>query len=67
MTTANTIPAHSWVIRERSTGRVIAETWNAATVAALNVARYEAIPIGEHLAQLNRQLADAWRAKKAKP
>lgn len=44
----------SWVIREISTGRVILETWNPKLVAALNTARYEAVPIREYLASLNR-------------
>jgi hypothetical protein len=47
----------SWVIREIATGRVIAETFNAATVAGLNTARYEAVPILEYLGALNRQIA----------
>jgi hypothetical protein len=44
----------SWVIRERSTGRVIAETFNPAVVAALNTSKYEAVPILEYLYSLNR-------------
>jgi hypothetical protein len=35
----------SWVIREKSTGRVICETFSAKAVAALNTAKYEAVPI----------------------
>ena len=45
----------SWVIRERSTGRVIMETFNAKLVAALNTVRYEAVPILEYLQSLNRK------------
>lgn len=44
----------SWVIRERETGRVICETFNKRIVAALNTARYEAVPILEYLASFNR-------------
>jgi hypothetical protein len=44
----------SWVIREKATGRVICETWSALAVACLKPA-YEAIPIGEYLASLNRR------------
>lgn len=44
----------SWVIRERETGRVICETYNPKAVAALNTARYEAIPILDYLMSLNR-------------
>lgn len=43
----------SWVIREKATGRVIAETFEARTVAALNTKRYEAVPILDYLASLN--------------
>lgn len=44
----------SWVIREKDTGRVIAETFNRSLVDALNTVRYEAVPITEHLASINR-------------
>ena len=43
----------SWIIREHATGKVIAETFSAATVKALNVPKYEAVPIREYLASLN--------------
>lgn len=43
----------SWVIRERATGRVILETFNAKAVAALNTAKYEAVPILAYLQSLN--------------
>jgi hypothetical protein len=45
----------SWVIRERSTGRVILETFERTVVEHLNVARYEAIPIAEYLGSINGQ------------
>lgn len=45
----------SWVITEKATGSVIAETFDAKKVAALNTTKYEAVPIQEHLANLNRQ------------
>ena len=44
----------SWIIREKDTGRVIAETFNKALVDVLNTARYEAVPIREYLASLNK-------------
>lgn len=44
----------SWVIRNKETGEVIAETFNRKVVEALNTAKYEAVPIGEYLASLNR-------------
>ncbi len=43
----------SWIIRERATGQVIMETYSAKLVAALNTAKYEAVPIREYLASLN--------------
>ena len=43
----------SWVIRERATGRVLFETFNARLVAALNTARYEAVPILAYLGSIN--------------
>lgn len=44
----------SWVIREKGTGKVLFETFDKRKVDALNAARYEAVPILEHLASLNR-------------
>lgn len=44
----------SWIIREKDTGRVIAETFNKALVDVLNTARYEAVPIQTYLASLNK-------------
>lgn len=46
----------SWVIRERSTGRVIMEAFNPKLVKALNTARYEAVPILEYLVAVNKSL-----------
>jgi hypothetical protein len=43
----------SWIIREKATGRVIAETFKANVASAINTARYEAIPIRQYLASLN--------------
>lgn len=43
----------SWVIREKATGRVIMETFNAAMVQALNTTKYEAVPILGYLQSLN--------------
>lgn len=47
----------SWVIREKATGKVVMETFDKKKVDALNVARYEAIPILEHLGSLNKPAA----------
>lgn len=46
----------SWVIREKATGKVICETFDPRKVAALNTAKYEAVPIRQHLEQLNRAI-----------
>lgn len=43
----------SWVLREKATGKVIAETYDQKKVDALNTAKYEAVPIGIYLASLN--------------
>jgi hypothetical protein len=44
----------SWVIREKATGRVIMETFDKRVVDRLNTTKYEAVPIHEHLAGINR-------------
>jgi hypothetical protein len=46
----------SWVIRETATGRIVCETYSAVIVAALNTARYEAVPILQYLQELNRAI-----------
>lgn len=45
----------SWVIREKASGAVILETFDRRKVDALNTAKYEAVPIREHLAGLSRR------------
>ena len=44
----------SWVIRNRVTGVVLFETYNPKIAAALTD-KYEAVPILEYLASLNRK------------
>nr|HEJ3614343.1 PLxRFG domain-containing protein [Pseudomonas aeruginosa] len=44
----------SWVIRNKETGEVIAETFDRKKVDALNTEKYEAVPIQQHLASLNK-------------
>lgn len=46
----------SWVIREKATGGVLFETYSAKLVAALNTAKYEAVPILEYLVGVNQGL-----------
>lgn len=43
----------SWVIREKESKRVIAETFNPKAVALLNTLKYEAVPIGAYLGSIN--------------
>lgn len=43
----------SWVIREKASKRVICETFDKRVVARLNTAKYEAVPILDHLAEFN--------------
>ncbi|MGE1509742.1 PLxRFG domain-containing protein [Pseudomonas aeruginosa] len=44
----------SWVIRNKETGEVIAETFDRKKVDALNTEKYEAVPIQQHLASLSK-------------
>jgi len=44
----------SWVIREKASGKVLFETFDVKKVNALNTTKYEAVPIQEYLASLNR-------------
>jgi hypothetical protein len=46
--------AMSWVLRNKATGEVICETFDLAKVKLLNTAKYEAVPIQEYLASLNK-------------
>jgi hypothetical protein len=46
-------PATSWVLRNKATGEVMMETSDRKKVDALNTAKYEAVPINEHLASIN--------------
>lgn len=52
-------PIASWVLRNKATGEVIAETYDKKKVDALNTDKYEAVPIGEYLASLNKPTAAA--------
>lgn len=46
----------SWVIRNKETKEVICEIYDKRKIDALNRAKYEAIPIIEHLIQFNQSL-----------
>lgn len=45
----------SWAVREKDTGKTVMETSSADAVQKLNTDKYEAVPIVEHLANLNGQ------------
>lgn len=47
----------SWIIREKDGGRVIMETYNKTLVERINRVKYEAVPVQEYLASLNRPRA----------
>jgi len=46
----------SWVLRNKTTKEVICETFDERKVAALNTAKYEAVPILAYLQELNRSI-----------
>lgn len=43
----------SWVIREKGSTEAILETFSPTVVEKINTDKYEAIPIGQYLANLN--------------
>lgn len=45
----------SWVIREKETGRVMFETFQKSVADKINRKRYEAVPILQHLQEVNRK------------
>ena len=50
---------NSWVLREKATGEAVAETRDPAKVRALNTEKYEAVPVGQHLVELNKRIKAA--------
>lgn len=48
----------SWVIREKATGRVICETFNPVAAMNVNEEKYEAVPILQHLQEMNAAIAE---------
>ncbi|PAQ00901.1 hypothetical protein LRP31_25430 [Mesorhizobium mediterraneum] len=58
--TAKTIPndsslnrTASWVLRDKETKAVVMETFDAKMVGRLNTEKYEAVPIGQYLGEIN--------------
>ena len=43
----------SWVIRNKETGETVMETYSRKAVDALNTKKYEAVPISQHLREVN--------------
>ena len=44
----------SWIIRRKDTREVICETWEPRIISRINTAKYEAVPIVDYLAEINR-------------
>ena len=44
----------SWVVRDKQTGATLFETFEPNVVRALNKEKYEAVPIQDHLADINK-------------
>jgi hypothetical protein len=51
----------SWVIREKATDHVLFETFDSKKVAALNTEKYRAVPILQHLVEINTAIKSAMR------
>lgn len=47
------LPVASWVIRNKRTGEVIMETYSKKVVSILNTTKYEAVPVQQHLVEVN--------------
>lgn len=45
----------SWVIRDKATGKPVMETFDPSVVEKVNTAKYEAVPIGQYLGEINGQ------------
>lgn len=63
------LKGNAWMLREKATGEAVMETSDPAKVRALNTEKYEAIPIGQHLADLNKPETKAaqWARSAQKP
>ena len=46
----------SWVIKDNQTKEVVCEIFNEKLLNKLNTKKYEAVPVKEHLEQLNKEL-----------
>lgn len=59
--------ASSWIVRNKATGEVVMETYDRKKVDALNTAKYEAVPVLQHLQELNDPSTPAYRAARGEP
>lgn len=57
----------SWVIRDKATGAAVMETFNPKLAEKVNTAKYEAVPIGQYLGEINGQPKRAVDASPARP
>lgn len=57
----------SWAIRDKATGDVVMETFDQKKVDALNTEKYEAVPIQQHLAEVNASIKAGDETGKIKP
>lgn len=57
----------SWVIRDKETKSPVMETFNPDIVDKLNTSKYEAVPIGQYLGEINGRPRPAVDTAKAKP
>lgn len=62
-------PTASWVIRDKATGEVVMETFERSTIERINTSKYEAVPVQEHLAQINSPttLAGSFARREGQP
>lgn len=49
----------SWVIVDKVTRKAVLETFSADVAQAVNVAKYEAVPILQYLQDLNRSIRNS--------
>ena len=56
-------PTASWVVRDKSTGNVVLETAQKGVAEKINTEKYEAVPIGQHLASLSNPVLSTTQAQ----
>jgi len=49
-------PTASWIVKNKKTGEVLFETFDKKKVDALNTEKYEAVPIQDHLVEINKKI-----------